>query len=137
MDLSHDRLVPAAHGYTQAIPHAEDHRRSRVPSAFTVACMSHSTATRYLTGDASKRETMDERQPNAWICMDRLLTWRELGAGAAPAACSLGSVMLRRCASILTSDGTYRMAHSRGPIDSSSAVRVVQQLASFEGLRWL
>ena len=45
MDLMHDRLVSAAYGYTQATPHTAEHWISRVPSAFTVACMCQSTAT--------------------------------------------------------------------------------------------
>ena len=116
MDLMHDRLAPAAHEYNLAIPHAADRWRSRMLSALTGACMRQITATCSLAGDGARGETMDNRLLNAWTCMDRLLAWRELGDGAVPAACRLKSAMLRRRASILTSDGTYRMATSRGPI---------------------
>ena len=82
MDLSHDRLVPAAYGYTQATPHTVDHWRSRVPSAFTVACMCQSTATCSRLRDLGKRQSINNRLINAWNCMDRLLAWRELGGRA-------------------------------------------------------
>ena len=54
MDLMHDRLISAAYGYTQATPHTAEHWISRVPSAFTVACMCQSTASCSLMGDEGR-----------------------------------------------------------------------------------